>query len=150
DPTDFRVLVFTPLDPSIQYNAVVNAASRAIYATAHILFGGTITAGNTITVNINGTTTTNASGVATTTGGEAYTYTLVSGDSFDKISTALANSINSSNNGAGDPNVFAEAEIGQSTLQLIARTAGTAGNSITVATSVSAGATVTSIADSPT
>jgi len=39
DPLDFRVMIFTPAEPDIQVDGVVNAASLAIYAEGNILLG---------------------------------------------------------------------------------------------------------------
>lgn len=131
DPTDYRVLVFTPLAANVLETGVVNAASRAVYAVGVVVFGGTITAGNTVTLEIN---TTN------------YTYTVLSTDTFDTITQALANLINQANNGAGDPNVLAEPEIGFETLLLVARQPGVNGNNVTMDATVSANATLTATA----
>jgi uncharacterized protein (TIGR03437 family) len=131
DPSNFRVLVFTPEQAVVQQNGVVNSASLAIYAIGTVAISGTITAGDTITVTIDGTN---------------YTYTVVTGDTFDSIVAGLVTIINTSNNGNGDPNVIASSLVGFGTLQLTARQAGTAGNSITLATSVNTDATETATA----
>jgi uncharacterized protein (TIGR03437 family) len=128
DPTNFRVLVFTPAAPSVQQNGVVNSASLAIFAFGTVTFGGTITAGDTITLTVN---TTN------------YTYTVNKNDTNETIVTAFVNQINGANNGAGDPTVLARDLTGFATIELIARVPGTAGNNIALATMVSTNATVT-------
>jgi uncharacterized protein (TIGR03437 family) len=122
DPSDFRILVFTPVSPSVQQNGVVNSASLAIYAFGTVAISGTITPGDVITVTINGTN---------------YTYTVVTNDTDDTIVAGLVAAINGSNNGKGDPYVIARELVGYGTLQLSARVAGTAGNSITLSAVVS-------------
>jgi hypothetical protein len=126
DPTDFRIMVFTPANPSVQQNGVVNSASLAIYAFGTVAISGTITPGDVITVTINGTN---------------YTYTVVTNDTAETVVAGLVAVINGSNNGAGDPFVIARQLVGFGTIQLIARVAGTAGNSITLAATVSTDAT---------
>lgn len=133
DPSDYRVLVFTPVAPSVSENGVVNAASRAVYALGVVVFGGTITTGNTVTVEVDGA---------------SYTYTIVANDTFDTIMKGLANLINTANNGAGDPNVLAQPLTGFQNLQLVARTPGSAGNNVTLVATVSTNATITATAQS--
>jgi hypothetical protein len=135
DPSNFRILVFSPVEPDILETGVVNGASLAIYALGTVTFGGTITAGNTVTVTIDTA---------------AYPYTITSTDTFDTISTALANNMNQSNNDAGDANVLAQPLIGLGILQLIARVPGTAGNNVTLTTTLSTNATLTSVASDAT
>jgi uncharacterized protein (TIGR03437 family) len=135
DPSNFRILVFTPLQANVQANGVVNAGSLAIFAFATVGLGGTLTANDVVTVTINGVN---------------YTYTVTSTDvtnnSFDPILTGLANAINTSNSGNGDPSVLARPQLGFSALQLIARVPGSAGNNITLATTLSTNATITATA----
>ena len=131
DPSDFRILVFTPEVPSVQEDGVVNSASLAIYAFGTVTLGGAITPGDVITVTINTAT---------------YTYTVVTNDTLDSIVAGLVLAIDGSNNGAGDPSVIAREITGFGTLQLIARVAGTAGNSIQFTASVSTDATETATA----
>jgi uncharacterized protein (TIGR03437 family) len=131
DPTDYRILVFTPERSDVPLNGVVNAASRAIFAVGSVAIGGTITADNTVTVTINGT---------------GYTYKVVAKDTVDSVAKALTDVINAANSGAGDSNVTATDEAGLATILLNARQPGAAGNNITLASSVSANATVTATA----
>ena len=141
DPIDFRVLVFTPENPNVLATGIVNSASRAIYAFGTVTIGGTLTAGDIVTVTI---------GANANAGTVNYTYTVTSDDvtnaTYDPIITGLANAINSSNGGNGDPNVLATAQLGFGVLKLIARIPGTAGDNITLATSVSTNATITATA----
>lgn len=135
DPSDFRILVFTPSAPAVQQNGVVNSASLAIFAFGTVTMGGTITAGDTITVTVN---TTN------------YAYKVASSDTFETIVTAFVGLINGANNGAGDPNVIARDLTGFGTLELIARQPGVAGNSIDLATTISTNGTETATASGST
>src|SRR5665213_2432600 len=54
DPTDYRILVFSPATPSVPIDGVVNAASLAVYAEGNVVIGGAITAGNSVTISITG------------------------------------------------------------------------------------------------
>jgi uncharacterized protein (TIGR03437 family) len=131
DPTDYRIMVFTPEHPDVPITGIVNSASRAIFAVGSIAIGGTITDGNTVTATINGT---------------GYTYKITTTDTVDSVAKALAGAINSANSGAGDPNVSAVDEPGLATLLLVSRQPGVAGNNITIATSLSSNATITATA----
>jgi len=125
DPSDYRILVFTPGTPNVPANGVVNSASRAIYAVATVTISGTITANDTVTLTINST---------------AYKYTILSTDTIDTIVQGLANVINA---GSGDSNVLARSGgAGTGVLILTARAAGAAGNSITLAQATSTNATI--------
>lgn len=131
DPSNYRVMVFTAADADIQPNGVVNAASLAIYALGTVSLGGTAgNAGDKVTVTLNGT---------------AYSYTEADKDTFDNVLTGLTKAINGANDGAGDPNVLAVAQLGFATLELVARQPGAAGNNITTATSVSNNAQITAV-----
>jgi uncharacterized protein (TIGR03437 family) len=132
DPSDFRILVFTPAQADVPENGVVNAASREIFAIGTVTLSGTITAGNTITVTI---------------GGTAYEYTIVAGDTFDTILTNMANLVNAN---GGDPNVLATPELGFQILQLVARAPGNAGNLVTLTVAVSTNATISVVASDST
>ena len=151
DPSNFRILVFTPLQALVPATGVVNAGSLAIFAFGTVTLGGTLTANDVVTVTIgnnsNGVSTAGGTSVGTSVN---YTYTVtaadVTADSFNGPLQGLANSINSSNGGNGDPNVLATAQLGFGTLQLIARVPGLAGDNITLATTVSTNATITATA----
>jgi hypothetical protein len=132
DPTDFRVLVFTPLEPVIQTTGVVNAASLKTFAQGVITLSGAINPGDTVTLIINGTN---------------YAYTLVSGDTFDTVLTALSDMINKSNNGAGDPNVIARPQLGFQAFFFVARVGGVDGNKVTIATKVNDAAKIVATAN---
>lgn len=124
DSLNYRVLVFTPADSNVPVNGVVNAASQAIYAQGSVTLSGTITAGDVILVQIQ---------QPTDVQNTYYNYTVVTADTLDTVTTNLTNLINSSNGGKGDPNVLAIAQLGFEAVQLVARSPGSPGNSITLA-----------------
>ena len=131
DPYDMRVTVYSMSANSLPYQAVRNAASFNIFATGSVLIGGTITNGNIVTITINSVN---------------YTYTVKATDAISDVIQGLVTAINGSNNGAGDPNVTASANIAASSVALKARVSGPNGNNITYSTVVSSSATVTSVA----
>jgi uncharacterized protein (TIGR03437 family) len=135
DATDYRILVFSPATPNVPTDGVVNAASLAVYAVGNVAIGGTITAGNTVSISITG---------ATSSTPVKYDYIVKSTDTLETVAVALAGVINA---GAGDPNVLAIEEATLATISLIARQPGPAGNSIAVTTTVSTNATITATAD---
>lgn len=146
DPFDLRVLAFTPGTPNIPINGIANAASIVTYAVGTVSLTGTITAGDTVTIDI---TSPGATGTTCPSAGLAcYTYTVTSTDNLASIIVALANLINA----GPDPNVIASANIVSGTLfvvNLIARQPGLNGNNIGYsATSASAtsGGTATEVA----
>jgi len=127
DPTDYRVLVFTPGSGAVETSGVVNAASRAIFALGSVAFGGTIKENDTVTVTVMGTD---------------YKYTVLATDTVESVAVAIANMINGANDGAGDPNVNAIEQNGRAVVVLVAKSPGTEGTTITLATMVSANATI--------
>jgi uncharacterized protein (TIGR03437 family) len=131
DPTDYRILIFSPGSPTVPLNSAVNAASKAVYAAGSVLIGGTITAKDTVTVAINGTN---------------YVYTVQSNDTTDTVAKGITALLEQANGGAGDPNVFAYEETGLSTVRLIARQPGPNGDNITLSATVSNKATLTATA----
>ena len=133
DATDFRILVFSPAQATLPLNSIVNAASKAVYAAGSIVVGGTITAGNDLTVTL---------GLPTSSGANTidYKYTVVTADTLETVAVALTKLINAGN---GNPNVLAIEDAGLATIHLIARQPGLAGNNVTLATTVSTNATLT-------
>jgi len=125
DPANRRVLVFTPGDLLIPINGIRNAASMEVFALGSFTVGGTVTAGNEITLTING---------------KDYKYTVVENDTLVSIMINLTNVINA---GTGDPFVFAKFEITLGVIKLVARKGGEEGNSITLGVSASDMSTVT-------
>jgi uncharacterized protein (TIGR03437 family) len=136
DPTDYRILIFSPATPSVPITGVVNAASLAVYAEGTVVIGGTITSGNSITISITG------AGASTPT---KYVYVVKSTDTLETIAVSLAGVINA---GKGDPNVFAIEEATLATINLIARQPGPNGNSIALATTTNSNATITAATSS--
>lgn len=135
DTYNRRVLVFTPAEPKVPITAIRNAASREIFAVGTVTVGGTITADNTITVTI---------------GGKDYTYKVVKDDTFATVLGALQGQINGANGATPDPNVIAVVNLTIQQLQLTARAADVAGNKVTLAVSVSSGATLVATTSSST
>lgn len=134
EPFSRRILVFSA-GSGEALPMIRNAASLVVYAHATVTLGGTITEGDQATITIADTD---------------YVYQVKKNDTLIDVTQGLTNVINSSNDGAGDPNFLATAMTAITTVELTARTAGAAGNSITVATSTSSGATVTVSASSVT
>ena len=139
DTYNRRVLIYSPAEPNICTGSscssagqgVRNAASLQVYATGSVTFGGTINAGDVVTVTIQGTD---------------YKYTVVKNDILDNVVNSLVNSITTANSGKGDPNVFALPDIATESLVLYARKGGTAGNTVTLAATVSDSAQITATA----
>jgi hypothetical protein len=131
DPSDFRILVFTPGQPNVQTTGIVNSASQAIFAQATVVIGGTIQDKDQVTVTINGIN---------------YVYTVQTTDTIDTVAQGVVNVINSSNTGAGDPNVLAYDQTTLATIVIVARIPGPNGNNITLATTVSSSAVITATA----
>ncbi len=132
DPYDVRILVFTPGTPNIPIAGVTNGASLNTYAVGTVSITGTITASDTVTIDIS------SPGVSATTcpstGLACYTYTVKSTDTLASIVQALATLINGTASGSTpDPNVIASANIVAGSLfvvNLIARQPGLNGNNI--------------------
>ena len=135
DSFNVRVMVYTPATPNVPYSGVRNAASLNVYAVGSVTVSGTITAADTVTVTINGTD---------------YLYTVVKTDTIDTILTALVNLINAPNGNLGDPNAFAIADHPAGEIILTAKKAGTDGNAVTIATTLSASATEVATASGAT
>ena len=138
DTYNQRILVYTPGEQNLPYNAVRNAASLNIYAFGTVTIGGTIASGDKVTVTLG------ISSSPTTTG---YTYTIQSGDSFAGIVQGLVALINA---GKGDPYAFATADPQAAKVFLTARTAGAAGNGVTLTSSISTGAKITAVTSAAT
>ncbi len=129
DPSDRRILVYTPAAPNVPNDGIRNSASLETFATDEIDVSGTIEAGDTITITISGTN---------------YTYTILSTDTTSTILTALVNLINA---GTGDPNVYASVPPTLGELLLTSRVPGPPGNSTTVAVTTSTNAMIAVIAN---
>jgi len=138
DTYNQRILVYTKAQQNLPYNGVLNAASLSIHAVDTIKMGGTIKSGDKVTITI---------GVSTSTTTVPYTYTIQNGDSFAAIVNGLVALINA---GKGDPNVIATSDTEADNVVLTARLPGAAGNNVTVATSISANAQITAVAQGAT
>jgi len=127
-----RVLVFST---GVSPIAPRNAASMEVFAGGLIVLSSTPKAGDVVTVTITPpATATNSTPTAVN-----YTYTVVTGDTLASVATGVANAVNA---GAGDPNVLAIATPSNATVTILARVPGQAGNNITLAGSVSSGASI--------
>jgi uncharacterized protein (TIGR03437 family) len=127
DPSNRRILVFTPGSVQFPISGVRNAASREVYATGGVDISGTIQGGDTVTITING---------------RNYTYKVLSTDTLATVVQALVNLINE---GAGDPDVLADVQSNFNQVQVIARQGGPGGNAITLAASTSTNAKITAV-----
>ncbi|MBV9400792.1 MAG: hypothetical protein JO062_22630 [Bryobacterales bacterium] len=125
DPSNRRILVFTPGQVQFPIAGIRNAASREVFATGGVDISGTIQAGDTVTITISGTN---------------YVYKILSTDTVATVVQALVNLINE---GAGDPNVLADVQSNFSQVQVIARQGGPGGNAISLAASTSTNARIT-------
>jgi uncharacterized protein (TIGR03437 family) len=132
DPSNRRILVYTPETPNVSLDGIRNSASLETFATGEIDVSGSIEAGDTLTVTINGTN---------------YTYIILSTDTTSTILTALMNLINA---GSGDPNVYASVPPSLQELLLTARVAGPPGDAITLAVSTSVNAMIAPLASGST
>jgi uncharacterized protein (TIGR03437 family) len=133
DTYNRRINVYTIGATTVGYQGIRNAASLDI--TAHGSYGvtGTIQAGDLITLTINTAT---------------YTYTVLKTDTLQTVVTALVNAINSSNNGAGDPNLVALSDTTSTSVLLNALAPGDLGNlvSYSVVVTPATGVTTAGIA----
>jgi sugar lactone lactonase YvrE len=143
DAYNRRITAYSVGANSVPYQGVVNAASLAIFASGNVTIGGTIQAGDVVSINIGGTSTTDSSGKPTATGGATYTYTVKAADTFtdviggqtvNDVIAGLVAAITSSNSGAGDPNVLVTSDTTLEELILTARKSGSDGNNITYST----------------
>jgi uncharacterized protein (TIGR03437 family) len=125
DPTDYRVLVFSPADIPVTGKQVLNNASEILKQEGVIALAGTPVANDTVTVTIQSTT---------------YTYTVASGDTLDKVTTGVINAINAN---SGDPNATAAAGSAADTILLLSKNAGADLNSISYTATTSNTANVT-------
>jgi uncharacterized protein (TIGR03437 family) len=145
DPNDLRIVMFTPGSSNIPLTGITNSYSLATYAVGSVSLGGTITATDTITIDIS------APNITATTcpaaGLECYTYTVLKTDTLVSVTQNLANLINGVGGKTPDPNVIATTDIISGDLYILnltARTPGVNGNSVGyTATAASASSTGT-------
>ncbi len=138
DPYNRRITVYTPMPVTLPYQAVVNSANLVVTASGTITMGGTIHDSDTVTITVG----CGGQGCLSTNTG-TYMYEVAVTDSIADVINNIVNVINSSNQGAGDPNVTAAADTGDSEVILTARFAGPFGNSITYSATTSTGADIT-------
>jgi len=141
DAYNRRITVYSMAETVIPYAGVRNAASFDIKARGNVAIAGTITAGDSIDINVGGTSSTDSAGATTITGGADYKYTIVAADTINTIVTALVSLIENANSGAGDPNVDAFPDLTTGLVLLTAKSSGTAGNSIAFFATVKASST---------
>ncbi len=118
DPYNLRVVAYSIGAATVPYQGIRNAASLDITATGSLQVGGVIQAGDIVTITINSFT---------------YSYTVQAADTIQTVTLAIIKSINSSNNGAGDPSVTAMLDPTNTTysqIDLTARVPGDLGNDI--------------------
>ncbi len=127
DPYNRRVMVYTPSANPLSYQALVNSANTNVYSSGQITIGGTINAGDVITVTV----------VAA-----QYAYTVKASDSLATVTDGVAAVINASN----DPNVTALADETDDIVVLHSILPGSQGNSIAYSTSLSTSAKITASA----
>ncbi len=137
DAYNLRITVYSLSTVPLPYQSVRNAANLDIVANGQVTIGGTIQAGDVVTINI---------GTSTTATPATYTYTVKSTDAGTDVILGLVSAISSSNSGAGDPNVIATADLTDLEVGLTSRVPGDAGNDITLAASVSTNAVITASA----
>jgi len=128
-----RISVFSIGENNIPSAGVRNGASFAVYATGAIKIAGSIKAGDIVTVTISFT-------VNNVTKSSSYTYTVQASDTLQTVVTAVANAINSSNSGAGDPYAIATAEIPEFSVNLQAKKQGPEGDYVSYSVALSSGA----------
>ncbi len=135
DPTDRRVLVFSPQSADIQRDGVRNAFSLNVFAVSTITFTAAPKENDEITITI-------AKDAATTTTGTDYKFKATGTSKIADMINGLVNVINSSNNGVGDPYILAIANPTFNLITLTARQPGDAGFNLNITTALSTGAQV--------
>lgn len=126
DPSDRRVLVFTPQRADIPINGVRNAASLEVFAVGAINFTAAPAENDKVTITI---------GVDTDT--KDYVYKAAKDDKIPNVIKGLVDSINAS---GGDKYVFAIANPAFNNITLTSKKAGPDGNTVTITYKVSDGA----------
>jgi len=137
DAYNRRITVYSIQPVQLPYQAVRNAANLDIIATGTVTVGGTIHAGDVVTISIGNSTTANPT---------KYSYTVKSTDTLSDVVTGLVNAINASNSGKGDPNVLVTADLTNLKVVLTAIVVGDLGNGVTYSATVSSGSQVTASA----
>jgi hypothetical protein len=132
DPYNRRILVFTVSSNPLPYQAVANLANTNVYSTGSVTIGGTIVAGDIVTLTINS---------------KQYPYTIKSSDTQTTVIDSLVDEINAN---GGDPSVRATANHIENTVVLTANLAGPQGDNVTLSTTVSTNAQITASASGGT
>jgi hypothetical protein len=128
DAFNVRVMVYTPGERSVPYSGVRNAASLEVFAVGSVTLSGTIKEADTVTITINS---------------RDYKHTVAKDDTFDKVVNALVTMINGANSGAGDKDALATPNHVIEAVILTARSPGSDGNLVTLATTTSTSAVIT-------
>jgi uncharacterized protein (TIGR03437 family) len=136
DPFDRRVLVFTPQAANVPMAGVRNAASLKVSAVGTLDFTALPAENDQITLTI-------AYGDVT----HDYVYKALKDD---KIPNVIAGLVKVINTDAGDPYLFAIANIPFNQIVLTAKTPGSDGNSVTLTVTLSTNATLAATATNPT
>lgn len=127
DPTNDRVLIYSPGDTPLPPLSIVNAASRLIRQVGAVQFTGTITANDQVSITI---------------AGKAYSYTVKGNDTLESVTKAMINLINAD---GGDPNVVALTGPTANTVFLNARNTDVGLNSISLGASPAANSSTATI-----
>jgi uncharacterized protein (TIGR03437 family) len=125
DPYNRRVMVYTPQDNRLPYQAVVNAATQQVIASGYVTISGNVKAGDIVSIAINNL---------------KYTYTLKETDTYMDIVAGLVALINSGL--SGDPNVTASVDAADSRVVLAAKQTGSLGDKVSYSVSTSSGASI--------
>ncbi|MGP8246018.1 MAG: hypothetical protein ACLQVN_16045 [Bryobacteraceae bacterium] len=133
DPYNRRIMVYTPQDNILPYQAVVNAASQQVIASGYVTIGGTVKAGDVVTVTINNI---------------GYNYTLKATDTYVDVVAGLVAGINSGL--SGDAYVTASVDATDNRVVLSAKQTGTLGDQVSYSASVSTGSSISANAQSST
>ncbi len=164
DAYNRRVTVYSIGENAIPYTGVRNGASLSITATGNIAFSGTIQSSDTVVVAIGppsstcaATTVTGSSGTTSSTSTtpntpdcDVYTYTVKATDTLNDVVNEFVSKINSFNNGAGDPSVYANPDLTDEEVLLTAKAEGSDGNGIQISASSSTNAQITATASGST
>ena len=143
DAYNRRITVYSMGENTVPYAGVRNSASFDILARGRVTIAGAIQAGDAVNINIGGTQSTDSAGAVTTTGGADYKHTVATDDTISGIVTSLSESINASNDGAGDPNVYSTPDLATGDVLLTSKKSGADGNSITLYVTVTAASSST-------
>jgi hypothetical protein len=118
DPYNRRVMVFTMADRKVSNTGIRNAASLFVFAVGAITLSGEVKENAVLTLKI---------------GEKEYKYTAKKDD---KLETAVTNLVEQINAGAGDPLVFASANLTRLAIILTARQPGEEGNTVAITATV--------------